>query len=88
MSMESETALVHSMGQRGFKYLSTSGTNTYNTSNTCAIQALQDCTVTCTSIVGDNLSTINLSAGITIVGRFSSVTCGGTGGAMLAYLSN
>ena len=87
MSIAAETAQVHSMGQNGFKYLSTAGTATYSAKKMCAIQALENCTVTCVSVIGDSLTTISMLAGFVIVGRFSSVTCAGAGGALLAFLS-
>ena len=88
MSTASETAISQSMGQNGFKYLSTAGTAIYNTTRTSIIQILEDATVSATSVRGDNLSSVALVAGTIIVGEFSSVTCAGTGGILLAYLSN
>ena len=87
MTNQAATAMSHSMGQAGFKYLSTAGTGTHNTSNTCAIQVLTDSTVSCTSLYGDSLSSVAMTAGTIIVGEFSSVTCAGTGGELLAYLT-
>ena len=87
MSNQSDTAMSQSMGQAGFKYLSTAGTATYSTTNMCAIQVLADSTVSCTSIYGDSLTSVAMVAGTVIVGEFSSVTCAGTGGEILAYLS-
>ena len=87
MSFASETAQSHSMGQFGFKYLSTAGTATYATKNMCAIQALTASTITCVAVRGDSLTAVAVSAGTIIVGEFSSVTCAGTGGALLAYLA-
>jgi len=87
MNFASEQALVHSMGQNGFKYLSTSGTATYDAKRTIAIQVISDGAVTCTSVRGDNLTAVNLQAGTIIVGDFTSVTVAGTGGAVLVYLA-
>jgi hypothetical protein len=87
MSLSSETALTHSMGQNGFKYLSTAGTATYATKKMCAIQALSASTVSCTSVRGDNLTSVQVQCGEVIVGEFSSVTCAGLGGQLLVYLS-
>lgn len=82
-----DAALVHSMGQNGFKYLTTLGTATYSTKKMCAIQCLSDTDITCVSVRGDSLTTVACLAGTVIVGEFSSVTVAGTGGAVLAYLS-
>jgi hypothetical protein len=87
MSLSSDTALTHSMGQNGFKYLSTAGTATYATKKMCAIQVLFDSTVSCTSVRGDNLTAVQMKCGEVIVGEFSSVTCAGVGGQLLAYLA-
>ena len=87
MSNQSDTAMSHSMGQKGFKFLSTAGTATYSTDNMIAIQVLADSTVSCTSVKGDDLTSVAVLAGTTIVGEFSSVTCAGTGGELLAYLA-
>ena len=78
---------LFSMGQYGFKYLSTAGTAIYNTKKMCAIQALSASTITCTSIRGDNLTAVQIQCGEVIVGEFSSVTCAGDGGQLLAYLA-
>lgn len=88
MSYASETAMSHSMGQNGFKFLSTAGTATYNTSRTVAIQVLSDATVSCTSVLGDDLTSVTMVAGTIVVGQFTSVTCAGTGGEILVYLAN
>ena len=87
MSFASETALSHSMGQNGFKYLSTAGTATYATKKMCKIQAITASTLTCVSVRGDSLTAVDVPAGTIIVGEFSSVTCAGSGGALLAYLA-
>ena len=87
MSQMSETALVHSMGQNGFKYLSTAGTTNYADKKMCSIQVISDATVTCISVIGDSLTSVSMQAGTVIVGEFSSVTCAGSGGEIIAYLS-
>jgi hypothetical protein len=87
MNNSSQKALVHSMGQNGFKYLSTAGTATYNTKRMIAIQAITDSTISCTSLRGDSLTSITVLSGTVIVGDFSSVTCAGTGGRILVYLA-
>lgn len=87
MSLSSETALTHSMGQNGFKYLSTAGTATYATKKMCMIEALADLTLTTVSVRGDSLTAVAIKQGTKIVGEFSSVTCAGSGGALLAYLA-
>ena len=87
MSFASETAQSHSMGQFGFKYLSTAGTATYATKKMCAIQLLADATITCVSELGDNLTAVTVNGGAVIVGRFTSVTVAGDGGKALVYLA-
>lgn len=85
MSIESETAQIHSMGQRGFKYLSSAGTATYSDSNTNCIYCLEESEVTIVSIVGDSLTGVTLPAGFQLVGRYSSVTM--DSGSAIVYLS-
>ena len=87
MTSASEAAMSHSMGQNGFKYLSTAGTATYATKKMCAIQALSASTITCVSVRGDSLTSVQVQCGEVIVGEFSSVTCAGEGGQLLAYLA-
>jgi hypothetical protein len=87
MTTASDAALVHSMGQNGFEYLTTAGTATYASKKMCAIQCLADSTITCVSVRGDSLTAVPILAGTVIVGEFSSVTVAGTGGAALAYLA-
>ena len=85
--MAAETAMSQSMGQNGFKFLSTAGTATYTEKKMCAIQAITDSTISCTSVRGDSLTSITVLSGTVIVGEFSSVTCAGTGGSILVYLA-
>ena len=87
MTLASDTALTHSMGQKGFKLLTTATTATYSDSNMCAIQIISDATITCTSVRGDSLTSVAITAGQIIVGEFSSVTCAGSGGVIIAYLA-
>ena len=89
MNYAAETALVHSMGQNGFKFLTTAGTSTYAAKKICAVQAITDCTLTVVAVTGfgDSITAQAISAGTTIVGLFSSVTVAGTGGVLLAYLA-
>lgn len=87
MTYSADISTTRGMGLFGFKYLSTAGTASYNTKKICAIQVITDATVSCTSVKGDNLTSIAMQAGTVIVGEFSSVTCAGTGGSILAYLS-
>ena len=87
MTNIAEIAIAHSMGVKGFKYLTTAGTATYAAANMCAIQIIADAEVTCTAVKGDSLSAVTVTAGNVVVGEFSSVTCAGTGGALLAYLA-
>lgn len=89
MTTAADAALVHSMGQNGFKYLTTAGTATYSTKKMCAIQCLTDSTVTCVAVTGfgDSLTTVALLAGTVILGHFSSVTVSVTGSSVLVYLA-
>jgi hypothetical protein len=88
MSFASDTAQSHSMGQFGFKHLTTAGTATYATKTMCAIQALTDSTITAESVNGDHLTAVAVLAGSVILGQFKSVTVTGDGGSVLAYLSS
>jgi len=86
-TLSASTAMSHSMGVNGFKFLSTGGTATYAAANMTAIQVLTAAAVSCTSVKGDDLSAVDCAAGTVIVGEFSSVTCATVGGELLAYLS-
>jgi hypothetical protein len=87
MNHAAEVALVHSMGQKGFKYLSTAGTATYAGSNMITIHAITASTITCVSVRGDSLTAVPVLAGTIINGEFSSVTIAGVGGEAIAYLA-
>ena len=87
MNNNAQKAVTDSMGQNGFKYLSTAGTATYATKRISAVQVIADCELTTVAVTGfgDSLTALAVSSGTVIVGNFSSVTCGGTGGGLLAY---
>ena len=87
MNTAAEIAIVHSMGQKGFKFLSTAGTATYATKNTITIHAITASDITCTSVRGDSLTALTVLAGTIIKGEFSSVTVGGVGGEAIVYLA-
>ncbi len=86
MSYASELTTARTMGQFGFKYLKTGGTETY-TGDSIAIQCISESNITCTSVNGDNLSDVTFGAGAVIVGRFTSVTVSGSDAEILAYLA-
>lgn len=72
-----------SFGQKGFKKV-VSGTAApaghYN-----AILVLDDIVLTCTSLNGDSLNSIDVPAGVTIVGMFTAVSV--ASGTALAYIA-
>ena len=67
-------------GQKGFVYLSGSDSTSGNYN---AVQVIADATVSVVATNGENLTTVDLPAGMTIVGRFTSVTI--SSGKVLAY---
>ena len=67
-------------GDYGFKFLS----GTQSTTDSCrSIQALEDSVVTTTTLAGDALTSVTLSEGTIIFGKFDSVTL--ASGKVLAY---
>ena len=67
-------------GDYGFRVVSASG----STSDACrAIQALEDSVVTTTTSVGDALSSVTLTEGTIVFGRFDSISV--TSGKVIAY---
>jgi len=72
-----------SFGQKGFKLVE-NGTAApaghYN-----SILVLDDIVLTCTSLNGDNLASVEVPAGVTIVGMFTAVSV--TSGTALAYIA-
>lgn len=72
-----------SFGQKGFKKVingTAAPTGHYN-----SILVLDDASVTCTSLNGDNLSDVEVPAGVTIVGMFTSISV--DSGVVLAYIA-
>ena len=70
-------------GQKGFKHLH-SGTTLSVSGNFNSIQVLADSTVTLDNANGDDLTSVPVPAGMTIVGKFTTVTIA-PGGRVLAY---
>ena len=72
-----------SFGQKGFKRV-VSGTTFTSTDGHCnSILVLDDASLTCVSVNGDNLATEEVPAGTTIVGLFTAVSV--ASGTVLAY---
>lgn len=68
------------MGDYGFEVVAASG----STSESCrAIQALEDSVVTTTTTVGDALSSVTLTEGTVVFGRFDSISV--ASGKVIAY---
>lgn len=72
------------LGQKGFRYLTGAASGTAG-EHYRAITALADASVTVVSESGDNLTTVTLSAGITIYGLFSEVSI--ASGTIVAYIA-
>ena len=72
------------LGQKGLRSIRTGGTGTVG-EHYRAITALADASVTVVSESGDNLTTVTLSAGITIYGLFSAVSV--SSGTVIAYIA-
>lgn len=70
-------------GDYGFKYIQSGGSET---NSFRVIQVLQDATITTTTTVGDALTSVTLSEGTVIYGKFDSVAV--SSGAVLAYLAS
>lgn len=73
-------ANLQAFGQAGFDYATT---GTINAHTYIAITALEAATINATSEVGDSLSSVAIPAGVTVYGRFSSITV--SSGKILAY---
>lgn len=82
MSLQGDNAMSLSMGQKGFTYLSSGGT-TSTTERIIAIFCIADATVSATSVVGDSLTSVDITQGMTILGQFSEVSV--SAGSVLAY---
>ena len=68
------------MGDYGFRVVAAAG----STSDSCrAIQALEDSVVTTTTSVGDALSSVTLTEGTIVFGKFDSVSV--ASGKVIAY---
>ena len=74
-------ANLQAFGQSGFDYVTT---GTINSHTYIAITVLATASISVTSAGGgDNLSSVSVPAGVTIYGKFSSVTV--TSGRVLVY---
>lgn len=70
-------------GQKGFRVLEGAASATGSPEFYNVIYITDDCTLTATSDTsGDNISSLEVVAGTTIVGRFSAVSIAGTGSAI------
>lgn len=69
-----------SFGQNGFDYITT---GTVNDQTFIAFTALEDASISATASKGDSLTTVTIPKGLTIYGRFTSVTV--ASGKILAY---
>ena len=72
---------LQSFGQAGFDAVGASETITAHTY--IAITALEDSNITIVAETGDSLTAVDIARGITIYGRFSSVTC--VSGRLIVY---
>ena len=72
-----------SFGQKGFKKVVSSTAAPAGHYN--AILVLDDIVLTCTSLNGDNLTSIDVPAGVTIVGMFTAISV--ASGTALAYIA-
>lgn len=74
-------ANLQAFGQSGFDYVTT---GTINSHTYIAISALEDASISATSAGGgDSLSSVTIPKGMTIYGKFSSITV--SSGKILAY---
>lgn len=73
-------ANLQAFGQSGFDYVTT---GTINTHTYIAITVLATASISVVSDGGDDLSSVSIPAGVTIYGKFSSVTVGS--GRVLVY---
>lgn len=72
---------LQSFGQEGFSYI-TSGT--VNDKIFIAVTALEDTVLSVQSLKGDSLTSVSLPMGLTIYGRFNSLTV--SSGRVVAYI--
>jgi len=72
------------LGQKGFRKISTGGSGTAG-EHYRAITALDYTTITVSSESGDDLSSVEIPAGVTIYGLFDSVSV--TTGLVVAYIA-
>lgn len=73
-------ANLQAFGQSGFDYVTT---GTIDTHTYIAITVLATASISVVSDGGDDLSSVSIPAGVTIYGKFSSVTVGS--GRVLVY---
>lgn len=73
-------ANLQAFGQSGFDYVTT---GTINTHAYIAISALEDASISATPSAGDSLSSVTIPKGMTIYGKFTSITV--SSGKILAY---
>ena len=73
-------ANLQAFGQSGFDYVTT---GTINSHTYIAISALEDASISATAVGGDSLSSVTIPKGMTIYGKFSSITV--SSGKILAY---
>lgn len=71
---------LQSFGQAGFDYVTT---GTISTDVYIAVTALEDAQIDATASAGDSLTNVTIPKGLTIYGRFSSITV--DSGKILAY---
>lgn len=71
---------LQSFGQAGFDYVTT---GTINTNVYIAVTALEDAQIDATASAGGSLTNVTIPKGLTIYGRFSSITV--DSGKILAY---
>lgn len=72
---------LQAFGQAGFD--SVGASETVNSHNYIAITALDDVVISATASEGDSLTSTTIPKGLTIFGRFTSITV--TSGKILAY---
>ena len=73
-------ANLQAFGQEGFDYITT---GTVSDQTFIAVTALENSSISVTAEKGDNLSSVAIPKGVTIYGRFSSLTV--VSGKVLAY---
>lgn len=73
-------ANLQAFGQSGFDYVTT---GTIDTHTYVAISVLEDASISTAAAGGDSLSSVTIPKGMTIYGKFSSITV--SSGKILAY---